>query len=659
MSIAHASTLVSGERIQVHYGDHGLWNSASDAAGVQVRADAAAPWIDVTWPRTPWATFTVETGGTSPAVYTQAADDPALDDLQVVAAGELAVPEGHAYQVVWSAGPLDIVRTEVWGDDASIAVHLVVTNRGAVSLPNVRMALGVAPDPDVQPFGEDTCEEAGCAWEEVSDTVDTDGDGVGDLVTASGVLSGLTFGLGLCDAGAQEVGHTDSSRDADAFYSDLDGAIVDRTAHWRAHEGVLSPGESWVESFVVVFGATAADALTARETSAGCGAADADGDGYAAPLFGGPDCDDADPAVSPGALDVANDDVDQDCDGADYRPLVCFADHDFDGYGTTETLASIDADCTDPGESEVSTDCDDTSWATHPMAPELGGDGIDQDCDGVDAPAPGGDDDGDGLTNLDEVAIWGTDPNRPDSDFDGLLDGEEVILYGTDPGRADTDRDGVTDAHEIHDDGTDPRVADTDGDGLEDGEELTTDPRSFDTDADGLGDYDEVHGITDPADPDTDGDGLLDGVEVVDLGTDPLDSDTDDDTLDDHMEVVELGTDPHLADTDGDGISDGQEYALRDGRNCPSPHNPDSDGDGMPDGLDGTWDGDGDGAIDACDPAELLGELEDYTPIRGCDARPGAGVSSRLWWLLLPVFGLRIPSATARKRASSRRNLNC
>ena len=43
---------------------------------------------------------------------------------------------------------------------------------------------------------------------------------------------------------------------------------------------------------------------------------DRDGDGSSA-LLGGGDCDDGDPAKRPGALDIAGDGIDQDCDGAD------------------------------------------------------------------------------------------------------------------------------------------------------------------------------------------------------------------------------------------------------------------------------------------------------------------------------------------------------
>lgn len=58
------------------------------------------------------------------------------------------------------------------------------------------------------------------------------------------------------------------------------------------------------------------------------------------------------------------------------------------------------------------------------------------------------DTDGDGLSDIDEVAL-GSDPNNPDTDGDGLLDGEEVNKYKTNPLLADTDDGGVNDGEEV------------------------------------------------------------------------------------------------------------------------------------------------------------------------------------------------------------------
>lgn len=57
-------------------------------------------------------------------------------------------------------------------------------------------------------------------------------------------------------------------------------------------------------------------------------------------------------------------------------------------------------------------------------------------------PAP--DTDGDGLSDADETALYGTNPSNPDTDGDGMSDGFEV-LNGFNPLSADQDADGVTD----------------------------------------------------------------------------------------------------------------------------------------------------------------------------------------------------------------------
>ncbi len=44
---------------------------------------------------------------------------------------------------------------------------------------------------------------------------------------------------------------------------------------------------------------------------------DGDHDGYVSAAFGGPDCNDANPAIHPGATDIPHDGIDQDCSGKD------------------------------------------------------------------------------------------------------------------------------------------------------------------------------------------------------------------------------------------------------------------------------------------------------------------------------------------------------
>lgn len=93
---------------------------------------------------------------------------------------------------------------------------------------------------------------------------------------------------------------------------------------------------------------------------------DLDHDGYspAATVAGWADCDDNNPAVHPGADEMCGA-IDENCDGDPEAGAVdgpCgLSDVDGDGY-------------------DVSVDCDDGDAAVHPGAPEICGDGVDQNC---------------------------------------------------------------------------------------------------------------------------------------------------------------------------------------------------------------------------------------------------------------------------------------
>ena len=88
---------------------------------------------------------------------------------------------------------------------------------------------------------------------------------------------------------------------------------------------------------------------------------DVDGDGARKPG----DCDDASPAIRPGAAEVPENGVDEDCDGADAVVL------DRDGDGVPRPL-----------------DCDDTRADVRPGSRERFGNRIDENCDGRAEPFP-------------------------------------------------------------------------------------------------------------------------------------------------------------------------------------------------------------------------------------------------------------------------------
>ncbi len=123
---------------------------------------------------------------------------------------------------------------------------------------------------------------------------------------------------------------------------------------------------------------------------------DADGDGYgdhasaanaceqpAGTLDDASDCDDADPAIHPGADELCNG-LDDDCDGLADEDTVdagtWHEDEDGDGYGDENDATTA---CEQPeGTVDDATDCDDEDSAIHPGA-EPGCDGLDHDCDGL------------------------------------------------------------------------------------------------------------------------------------------------------------------------------------------------------------------------------------------------------------------------------------
>ena len=152
------------------------------------------------------------------------------------------------------------------------------------------------------------------------------------------------------------------------------------TLDWDiAADGV---GADRVELRIVLEGASASrvtePTLRARTSSRlpplrahPCYPLDADSDGVGCAL----DCDDADATVFPGASEAC-DSVDSDCDGS-----LVDGDADLDGDGLPDC---VDDDDDGDGVTDA-TDCDDADAAVYPGAPEVSGNTIDEDCNGIDA----------------------------------------------------------------------------------------------------------------------------------------------------------------------------------------------------------------------------------------------------------------------------------
>jgi hypothetical protein len=214
-----------------------------------------------------------------------------------------------------------------------------------------------------------------------------------------------------------------------------------------------------------------------RIAIAGSGA-DGDGDGFTSDV----DCNDGDPAIHPGAVEVCNA-VDDDCD------LTVDEGFDRDGDGYTSCAG----------------DCNDFSPAIHPGVTEVC-DSIDNDCDlAVDE---GFDADGDGYSSCGgdcNDAAPQIHPNQPET-CNGIDDNCNQMIDE----EFDGDADGVT---ACGGDCNDANPAVFPGaaelcDGLDNDCDLAIDEGFVDTDADGLPNC---------RDPDDDNDGVPDGVDCAPL----------------------------------------------------------------------------------------------------------------------------------------------
>lgn len=176
------------------------------------------------------------------------------------------------------------------------------------------------------------------------------------------------------------------------------------------------------------------------------------GSGY---VFNSGDCDDNNPDIYPGAVEIC-DGVDNDCNGGfDDNPvdgIQYYYDYDFDGYGSEPHSGLLCA----PYSSEmveINGDCDDQNAANYPGAVEIC-DGIDNNCDGQVDEGGFTDSDNDGIADCYELGFGDTDQDGTDDyldnddDNDGFItnsipeEGLDDLNYDNEQNYRDNDDDG-------------------------------------------------------------------------------------------------------------------------------------------------------------------------------------------------------------------------
>jgi len=146
---------------------------------------------------------------------------------------------------------------------------------------------------------------------------------------------------------------------------------------------------------------------------------DSDGDGF---IDSCGDCDATDAGIYPGAAETCGDSIDQNCSGSDdttdadgdgyFDAVTCLngddcndSDEDLDGDGVLDGFPINPGEDADGDGSHSCEDCDDANDDNFPGNLEVCGDGLDQNCDDVDALT---DADGDGYDNALCLFVGGT-----------------------------------------------------------------------------------------------------------------------------------------------------------------------------------------------------------------------------------------------------------
>ncbi len=214
------------------------------------------------------------------------------------------------------------------------------------------------------------------------DGVDQDCDG-GDLTDVDGDgYDAPAAGGADCDDNDQNT-HPGAEEFADGRDNDCDG-LVDEGLNTTDDDGdglSEEDGDCDDEDPAIFPGAVEVPYDGTDQDCDGVDLTDVDDDGFASTVVGGTDCADSDGTIHPGALEVC-DAQDNNCDGSVDEGVqeYYFRDADGDGYGDA---SAISPGCDAPsGYVTDDQDCDDDRPDVHPGAEERCNE-VDDNCDGT------------------------------------------------------------------------------------------------------------------------------------------------------------------------------------------------------------------------------------------------------------------------------------
>ena len=266
---------------------------------------------------------------------------------------------------------------------------------------------GLFVEPEIIDLATATINADGTAtlWVTVANTGDGQID-VNEIILSEGAPEGMSITVGEEGPGAiaegeiLQVGIIFDPEETEGWGSLDEFFLVVDAAGQEVSVGCGSPIRPELDLYVPI--------LVSPMTE-GC---DLDEDGFISNMCGGLDCDDANSAVNPGALEVCNG-IDDDCndivDIDSVEALTFYEDYDEDGYG--DPAVSVIA-CEAPDHYvNNGLDCKDTNAQINPDALEVCDD-QDNDCDGVI----------DGADAIDRTAYYA------DMDGDSYGEGSTEIL---------------------------------------------------------------------------------------------------------------------------------------------------------------------------------------------------------------------------------------